>query len=209
MFRSKTGSEGIMSSAGKSENGGNEKKGGKTGLIIGITVAVIVILALAGVIIYLVASKNKEPEQQVAGVNTEAPREELKEKRNVVVTSENVEDVLKEMSEAEYIEPGYFETSMTNEWHFADGKAISSDAYVANVANNTNDVYFDVVLADDEEKVVYASPVIPRGGVLDQIALDTQLEKGSYDCIMIYHLVDDDQNTISTLRVKVTLIIEG
>ena len=71
-----------------------------------------------------------------------------------------------------------------------------------------NDVYFDVVLAEDEEHVIYSSPVIPRGGRLEEIALDEVLEAGTYDCVMIYHLIDEEQNTISTLRVAVKVIIQ-
>jgi hypothetical protein len=113
------------------------------------------------------------------------------------------------MSEREFTEPGYYETSMTNVWHFANGEAISDDAYVANVANNTNDIYFDVVLADDESQVIYKSPVIPRGSNLEQIVLDTPLKAGTYDSVVIYHLIDENQKTVSTLRVGITVIIEG
>jgi hypothetical protein len=130
-------------------------------------------------------------------------------KRSVLVTEDNVEELVGQMSEEEFVRPGYYEASMTNEWHFSSNNAVSDDAYVANVANNTNDVYFDVVLRNDESQVLYESPVIPRGGVLDQIALDTSLEAGSYDCVLIYHLIDENQNTISTLRVGITIYIEG
>ena len=154
-----------------------------------IILLVVVIAALVGVILFLVFRNSGE------------------EKRNVVVTPDNVDEVIADMDEAEYTEPGYYETSMTTTWHFADGESVSEDAYVANVANNTNDVYFDVVLSENEDTVIYKSPVIPIGSSLEQIALDEPLEDGSYDCVVIYHLVDDEQNTISTLRVTVTVIV--
>lgn len=187
----------------ENETGRNGGKGGK-GLVIGVTIGVIIILVLIGVIVYLVISQKETSQSEGA----RSVSEETIEKRDVVVTADNAEDIVAEMAQQEYIEPGYYETSMTTEWHFPDGKSASSDAYVANVANNTNDIYFDVVLADDENQVIYASPVIPRGGELDQITLDTPLEAGSYDCVLIYHLVDEEQNTISTLRVGVTIQIE-
>jgi hypothetical protein len=80
---------------------------------------------------------------------------------------------------------------------------------VENVEKNTNDVYFDILLAEDESHVIYQSPVIPRGGHIEKIALDEDLEPGTYDCICVYHLIDEDQNTISTLRVTLTIIVEG
>jgi len=96
---------------------------------------------------------------------------------------------------------------MTTTWNFETGDAVSPDAYVKNVTENTNDVYFDVVLEGDEDQVLYESPVIPRGSELEGIKLDTKLSKGEYPAVVIYHLVDDEQNTVSTLRVGVKIIV--
>ena len=130
-------------------------------------------------------------------------------KRNVVVTKDNIEEITDDMMNQDYIEPGYYSTSMSTTWHFATGNAISEDAYVANVEENTNDIYFDVFLADDENEAILKSPILPRGSDLDNIALVVQLSAGTYDCVMVYHLVDEEQNTISTLRVGFTIIVEG
>jgi hypothetical protein len=120
-----------------------------------------------------------------------------------------VDEILSDMENAEVVEPGYYTATMTNDWHFATGNAVSEDAYVENVTENTNDVYFDVVLAEDEDNVIYKSPIIPRGSRLENIALDTDLDAGTYNCVLIYHLVDEEQNTVSTLRVTVTITVEG
>ena len=114
-----------------------------------------------------------------------------------------------ELLNQEYVEPGYYNVSMTNEWHFSSGDAISEDAYVENVEENTNDVYFELVLADNEEKVLLESPIIPRGSEMKNIALDVVLGQGTYNCVMIYHLVDEEQNTLNLLRVAVTIVIEN
>ena len=167
----------------------NTNSKGSNGLKIAIAVGVVVIIALLGVVIFLLVGRDKEEP----------------EKRNVVVTQDNVEEVVQEMVDEDYVEPGYYEASMTTTWTFATGSDVSDDAYVANVAGNTNDVYFDVVLAENEDQVIYKSPVIPRGGELESIALDTPLDAGTYDCVCIYHLIDDEQNTISTLRVGITV----
>ena len=162
----------------------NDKK--KIALIIG----AVIIVILIGIIVYLFLSNGKE------------------EKRNVI-TQENVDSVLEEMSEQEYVEPGYYSTQMSTTWHFSSGNAVSEDAYVKNDASNTNDVYFDVFLASDESSPIYESDVIPRGAELDHIALDENLGAGTYDCVMVYHLIDDDQNTVSTLRVGFTIVVES
>lgn len=163
-------------------------KGGKIAIFVGI--AVIIALLVVVIILLLRGQKKEEP------------------KRNVVVTQDNVEEVVDNMALDEYIEPGYYSASMTNTWHFATGDAISEDAFVENKEENTNDVYFDVFLASDEENPILQSPVIPRGAELDNISLDTPLDAGTYDCVMVYHLVDEEQNTISTLRVGITIIVE-
>ncbi len=169
-----------------------EKKGGKKTL--SIVILVVIILVMAGIIAYLLMSREPEKEE---------------ERRNVVLTPDNVEEVIQQMEEEEYVAPGYYTVTMNFDWHFATGDAVSSNAYVENALGNTNPVYLDVFLAEDEENAIYKSPVIPVGSSLQEIKLDTPLSAGTYDCVAVYHLVDDDQNTISTLRVTVTVIIEG
>lgn len=166
-------------------------KKAKAAIVIG---SVVIIALLVTVIVLLLRGK-------------EEPKDEGGEKRNVVVTKENAEQVAQEMANSEYVPDGYYTTSMTTTWNFATGDATSEDAYVGNVTSNTNDVYFDVVLEEDESQVIYKSPVIPRGGELDGIKLDTKLKKGTYPCIVIYHLVDKEQNTVSTLRVGIKIIV--
>lgn len=168
-----------------------EKKGGKKTL--SIVILVLIILVMAGVIAYLLMSRK--------------PAEE--ERRNVVVTPDNVEEVIQQMEEEEYVAPGYYTVTMNFDWHFAAGDAVSEDAYVENAVENTNSVYLDLFLAEDEENAIYKSPVIPVGSSLEDIALDTPLSAGTYDCVAVYHLVDDDQNTISTLRVTVTVTVDN
>ena len=165
------------------------KKRRKGGLVLGIA---IIIVALAGIIIYLLLSRDTEPKD---------------ERRNVVITPENVESVLEELDDVQ--ESGYYTVTMNPTWHFENGEKTSYDAIVENVAKNSNDVYFDIVLESDEEYVLYKSPVIPRGGRLEDIALDSALDAGTYNCVVIYHLVDEEQNTLSTLRVALEIVVEG
>lgn len=169
----------------------SEKKKGKGGRILSIAGIILIIMLIAIIIVLL--QKEKEPDEP---------------KRNVVVNQENAEEVAVEMINQEYVPPGYYSASMTTTWHFETGDAVSQDAYVANDTENTNDVYFDIYLADQEDKPILQSPIIPRGSEMENITLDQTLDAGTYDCIMVYHLVDDEQNTISTLRVGLTIIVE-
>lgn len=155
-------------------------------------IVIILAIALAVAILFLLR-KNEEGEK----------------KRNVVVTEDNAEEIAAEMTEADYVEPGYYTVNMTREWHFSNGNEVSEDARVDNLPENTNPVYLDVFLAEDETEPIYSSPIIPVGSYLEKISLDQPLEAGEYDCVAVYHLVDEEQNTISTLRIKIKLVVEA
>ena len=131
-----------MSGGTIDENQKTEKNKKKLIVVIGI----VIIIALVAVIIFLLTRKQEE-----------------EPKRNVVVTKDNVDEIADNMLNQDYIEPGYYSTSMSTTWHFATGDAISEDAYVENREENTNDVYFDVFLADNEKEAIYKSPLLPRG----------------------------------------------
>jgi hypothetical protein len=166
-------------------------KKAKAAIVIG---SVVIIALLATVIVLLLRGKEEEEKEPLS-------------KRNTVVTKDNVDEVVEQLAEEPYVPPGYYTSRMTTTWNFSTGDAVSEDAYVANVTQNTNDVYFDVVLEEDESKVLYKSPIIPRGSELDGIKLDTKLSKGEYPAVVIYNLVDSEQNTVSTLRVGIKIIV--
>lgn len=188
---------------GLKEKKQQEKK--KTGLfLVGGLVVVIVLLV---VIIVLLMRKTEEV-PELPGVSGTAGTSE-EPRRSVVVTPDTVDDVLDDMLLGDYVAPGYYSVSMSTTWHFTKGDSISEDAVVKNLLENTNDVYFDVFLADNEDEAIYKSPILPRGSELQNIALDTVLSAGTYDCVMVYHLVDENQKTLSTLRVAFTIIIDA
>ncbi len=197
------------------KGGSNEKKGGK-GLVIGVTVSVLVIIVLLVIVIVLLMRNNNQAASEAlvdtpdTEIKADAPPEEETEqrRRNVLVTEENVAEIAASMEEEDFQVPGYYTATMNSTWHFPSGNEPSSDSYVENVVENTNDVYFDIFLADDSENPIYESPIMPRGSRLSAVALDTPLDAGTYDCILIYHLIDDQQNTISTVSFSITLIVE-
>lgn len=173
-----------------------QKEQRKGGLVFSVTAVAVIVLLLGFIAYLLMTSRNATQEE---------------ERRNVLITPENVESVAQEMRERQEQEttaPGYYTVTMNPSWHFASGSEPSDDAAVVNAESNTNDVYFDVVLAENEEKVIYQSPVIPIGGRLEDIALDEPLEAGSHECVVIYHIVDEEQNTLSTLRVALTIVVD-
>ncbi|WP_026513730.1 hypothetical protein [Butyrivibrio sp. LB2008] len=161
---------------------------------IAIIAAVVVIIALLITVIVLLTKMSGKKEET---------------KRNMVVNETNAEQIAEELINEPYVAPGYYSTQMSTEWHFTTGDAVSEDAYVKNDAGNTNDVYFDVFLESDENTPILESPVIPRGSEFKDIKLDKKLDAGTYDCVMVYHLVDENQDTVSTLRVAFKIFVEN
>lgn len=164
----------------------NKNKRSHTGLLIIISVAIICILT--GIILYLLLGKESKD-------------------YNTVVTPDNVEQVISQLSESEYTPVGSYQVNMNTEWSFPNGKSASTNAYVGNSTNNRNTVFFTIVLKDDTTNEIYKSPLLPIGSHLENIKLDKELGAGTYDAIVTYHLVDDSEKEISTVSVSITITI--
>ena len=131
-----------------------------------------------------------------------------KDEPDVVVTPDNVEDVIADRDDPEMVPIGSFEVNMTNKWTFPDSHSASTDAYVANSENNTNTVYFTIRL-DGQDGDIYTSPYIPLGSRMESITLDCNLDPGTYKAILTYHLVDSEYVDISHVSVGLEIIIQN
>lgn len=168
-----------------------------------LVVGIVVVAALLGVIVFLLLGR---------GNDTQAPeplREAVAEERAVVVNKDNVEEVMDAIINEPVIPIGYYEASMNFSWTFPDGESPSDNAYVENKVTNNNAVYFDVVLAEDESVVLFESPILPLGTHINEVTLKRDLDAGTYPCILIYHMVDDQQRTIGTLRMNLEIIVNS
>jgi hypothetical protein len=124
-----------------------------------------------------------------------------------VVTPDNVEEVIAELDQAEITPVGSYEVVMNTDWVFPDSSSASSNAYVENSVENQNTVYFTIMLANATTPI-YESPLIPVGSHMEDINLDTELDAGTYDAVMTYHMMDDDNNETSSVSVSMTITIE-
>lgn len=177
-----------------------QEKGNKSGSMKGLIIGLAIGLVVAIIAIVAVLNLGK-------GNTTETEPETNKK---AVVTADNVEEVVEEMIQAEDTRdiPQSYTVQQNSEWHFPDGNSNSTDAYVENVSYNETPVYFDVIL-DDTNEVVYSSPIIALGASVSGFKLDKPLSKGTYPCTLEYHLVDDNQETLTTVLIGATLIIEN
>lgn len=170
----------------KTQRGGSNKMG----ILVGILV--VVVIALAGVVIFLM-TRPEEVEEDVTGG------------RGTVITEDNVSEVEEEAATAEQVPENHYVTSMSIDWHF--NGTTSNDAYIANAVENTRTVYCDLYLADTGE-MIYSSPYIPVGEELKGVTLDKELEPGTYDTVLVYNLVDDDEKVMSTLSIALTIYVQ-
>ncbi len=176
------------------QKGEQVQKQGNIGRVLLIICAVVILALLVTVVVLLTRG------------NGGTVAEEETPKRDVVVNEDNAEEIAEEIINRETVAPGTYQVTMNSTWNFQNGTAASDNAYVENSTANTNPVYFDLEMTDTEE-AIYESPVIPVGNYLDGIKLDTDLDAGTYDCVLTYHLVDEEQNTLSTLRMAVTVVV--
>jgi hypothetical protein len=184
--------------ANNAQGGGIGRRGASTPLLI---IGILILAALIGVIIALVMLLNREQSPQ-------EPEASSTEQRTTVINEENAEEALQEIiaEDAERVRPGYYEAVMNTTWHFPDGYSPSTDSYVENSSNNTNAVYFDIKMRDTGD-VIYRSPIIPVGGHMENIKMDVNLGEDTYNCICEYHLVDENQKSLSTVSMGLTLVV--
>jgi len=108
--------------------------------------------------------------------------------------------------------PDYIHNNYTfkqsSDWVFPDGSSESTNAYVENSTDNETPMYFDLQV-DKTGDIVYSSPVLELGAKIQNFKLDKPLEKGTYECTIIYHLIDDDQNELTHVNVGVNIKVEN
>ncbi len=183
------------------QNENSAKTSGRTSpIIIACVVLVVLVIVLIGVVLVML---NREPEATAESVPS---RETIDTGRATLVTEDNVQDILAEIEEEEKNGDEAYTASMNVDWYFEDGASPSRNAYVENFQTNSRTVYFDLLLADTME-LVYSSPYIPVGAVLEGFTLEKDLDAGDYNAIVEYHLVDEEEQEVSTVSVSVTLHI--
>ena len=165
------------------QEGPRKRHGSKTVIIV-----IILLVCLVFVLLYALFRPKPVPE-------------EISDGRATFVRPDNVEEVRQKLSQP--IPDAYYTTSMTIDWYFDNGKAVSTSSYVENAKENTRTVYFDVTLEDGE--LIYSSPYLPVGERIEQLTLNRDLDAGDYPAVCTYFLVDDDHKVITSVSVAITI----
>lgn len=164
-----------------------------------IVIAVVILIAALVTCIVLLLTKLKEEPAQEQG----SPARSTVLDRGVV-DEDNAGDIMDEMTEK--VSKGMFECKMTTAWTFDDGKSESPNAYVANVDNNLYTLYFDVY-EETTNELLYSSPLLPVGTELKNFKLDKELPAGEYDAVVMYTMVDENSEEVSSVGFKVTITV--
>lgn len=176
----------------------NTEKKNKNMIVIIIAALVIVIAALI-VCVVLLLTKQKEEQVPDSGnvTNTSVLDRGF-------VNEDNIENIMDEMTEK--VSEGMFECKMTTAWTFDDGKSAAPNAYVANVENNLYTLYFDVY-EETTNELLYSSPMLPVGTEIKNFKLDKELPAGEYDAVVMYTMVDENLEEVSSVGFKVTISV--
>jgi hypothetical protein len=138
--------------------------------------------------------------RQPAATTVEIAGAKVVDQSNLSTIEEEIEDK---------VAKGMFETHMNTTWYFPDGKSPSKNALMGNSASNNYPFWFTVMLSDTQE-VVYTSSLLPLGTQIEEIKLDKDLEKGTYNAVVSLHMVDENGAEVeSNMGFNITLIIEG
>lgn len=168
-------------------------------MIIIIMIAFLVLVtALVTCIVLLLTKQKEEPVQESQSV----PRSTVLDRG--FVDEGNAGDIMDEMTEK--VSKGMFECKMTTAWTFDDGKSASPNAYVANVENNLYTLYFDVY-EESTNELLYSSPMLPVGTELKNFKLNKELAAGEYDAVVMYTMVDENLEEVSSVGFKVTISV--
>ena len=170
-------------------------------------IAVIVVLVLAlGICIFLLISRSGEGEPQTSDAVPEAPETSQTVLDRGFVDESNMDNIMSDMSEK--VEDGMFECMMSSTWIFEDATSESSNSYVANVESNRHALYFDVY-EEQTNDLLYSSPILPVGSEIRNIKLDKELPVGDYDAVVMYTLVNEAYEEVSTVGFNITISIKN
>lgn len=102
-----------------------------------------------------------------------------------------------------------FTTDMNMIWTFPSGSAVSSNAHIGNSVSNVYECYFEVYLDDEEQTLLYSSPILPVGKKIDKLELNQVLPDGSHDALCTYHVLDDEDpdKELGTVSFAVSLMV--
>ena len=172
--------------------------------VIGIIAAVIIIILLVVCIILLVTRPGNSSEISDASQSGYQSGDASSVLDRGFVDNTNTNDIVTDM--AEQVKEGMFHCSMTFDWTFENSNSVSPNAYVANAEDNRYTLYFDVYEKETNE-LLFSSPLLPVGSEFKEVKLEKALAPGDYKAIVMYTLVNEDYEEVSSAGFTITISI--
>ncbi|MDR1674285.1 MAG: hypothetical protein LBR54_02405 [Oscillospiraceae bacterium] len=183
-----------------------------------IIILLITLISAVGVLIYLQLKNNSNIANNAINANSDLIQRNTEDKperpvlggQGSVLTEENYEKVLEELNTPS--PDKQYRVNMSSKFEFETWDTPSSTAFVRNREENSRTVCIDLYLTDEDgelTELVYSSPYIPLGETLRNFALDSEVPAGQHKVMVVFTLVDDDFNKVTTLSVGTTLLIEN
>jgi hypothetical protein len=176
---------------------GKEKMG--KGLLTALIAAIVLVVAVAAVAVVIVLRRNAGPELTAVDPNATMSPDLLPGIGSVVIGPDDPEPTSPWDNDT-----GSFTTMFNGVWSFADYKTASVDAVCGNDASNPMNIFVTLVIPGIDHPV-YTSPTIPPGGRLEGITLSEPLEAGTYDCVLVHHLLDREGVEASTVQFEMSI----
>ncbi|MCH5249278.1 MAG: hypothetical protein J1E98_05080 [Lachnospiraceae bacterium] len=176
--------------------------------VIGIIAAVIIIILLVVCIVLLITRPGSSSESSDASQSGYQAGSQSGDASSVLdrgfVDNTNTNDIVTDM--AEQVKEGMFHCSMTFDWTFENSNSVSPNAYVANAEDNRYTLYFDVYEKETNE-LLFSSPLLPVGSEFKEVKLEKALAPGDYKAIVMYTLVNEDYEEVSSAGFTITISI--
>ena len=175
-------------------------KGGKRWIIV--AVVAVLVVALAVCIVLLVSRSGDTGRPPINNDFTDTPQTALD---RGFVDESNMDDIMSELSDK--VEDGMFECMMSTAWTFEDAASSSPNSYVANVESNRHALCFDVY-EEETDELLYSSPILPVGSEIRDIKLDKEIPAGDYNAVVMYTLLNEAYEEVSTVGFRITISIK-
>ena len=175
-------------------------------IIVRAGVPVILVVAIIAALIRFSRHNENDNEMQQGEGLAAFLSEEPGEKRDVISADSESQDTGEKDPDTPRVADGNFQITMTTEWNYPDISTPAEDSYVENALSNTLDTRFNIVLKEDENVVLYESPLLPVGSYTAGIPIRAELAPGKYDCVVIYNLFSPETGDPAGI-VRVGLVI--
>lgn len=176
-----------------------EKNRTARGLVI--VLLVLILAALCFLVGRTFLQKEVQPEEETIST----PKLAYAEGTTVVRDANALQDAVDKM--AQKIEEGNMVLEYETEANSADGQNFVG--YLANAAENSYDMYFDIYADSKMTDEIFLSGLVPPGSALENIKLNRKLKSGNHDAYLVFTTVEDDHEAIhAQVAVKITLKVQ-